>query len=73
MDRFLIDFGLQNGAKIEEKSMKKMIKFINRFYRFWGRFGSDFGGQDGSQIDEKRGPKTISKNREKIRAAGRRE
>ena len=50
VDRFWMDIGVQNGAKIEEKSIKKLIKILNRFFI---DLGVDFGAQDGPKIDLK--------------------
>ena len=77
-DRFLVDFGIENRWKIDEKSIEKQIKNKMRFgidfWRlldgFWGGFGGQVGaklepswGQVGMEIDKKRCQK---KNEKKI-------
>ena len=56
-DRFLVDFGIENRWKIDEKSIKKQIKNKMRFgIDFWwllGGFWEGFGGQVGTKIDQK--------------------
>ena len=61
-DRFLVDFGIENRWKIDEKSIKKQIKNKMRFgIDFW-RFLDGFWGGFGGQVGAKLGPKSI-KNR----------
>ena len=58
-DRFLVDFGIENRWKIDEKSIKKQIKNKMRFgIDFWWLLDGFWGGF-GGQVGAKLGPKSI--------------
>ena len=59
-DRFLVDFGIENRWKIDEKSIKKQIKNKMRFgIDFWQLLGGFWGGF-GTKLGAKMGPKSIN-------------
>ena len=58
-DRFLLDFGIENQWKIDEKWIKKQIKNKMRFgIDFWWLLGGFWGGF-GRQVGAQNRPKSI--------------